>query len=222
MHGNGVGTRPTEISKRHTYVRMCTRSSARHEFSFHGWRDNPSLCHFSSVFLSHRLIELPSPGEIPVTYVLFSVPFFFILVWGWEEIEASSSHLPCISSFPEIWYLDRTEISFLRAITCTKKRTVALIFLLTSSIIEISTDNRAYSFPRNSKKHHSSVLLFRVCLDACTSFVHYISANYICLDWLLRVACRARKTNKRLNPSTSPSTDVRRYLEMILFESFIQ
>jgi len=80
MHGNGkgVGTRPTEISKRHTYVRMCTRSSARHEFSFHGWRDNPSLCHFSSVFLSHRLIELPSPGEIPVTYVLFSVPFFFL------------------------------------------------------------------------------------------------------------------------------------------------
>lgn len=58
-----------------TYVHTSER--ARHEFSFHGWRDNPSLCHFSSVFLSHRLIELPSPSEITVTYVLFSRSFFF-------------------------------------------------------------------------------------------------------------------------------------------------
>lgn len=79
-------------SRKDIYVRMCTRASARHEFSFHGWRDNPSLCHFSSVFLSHRLIELPGPGEIPVTYVLFSRCFFFYPgERGREETESSSS-----------------------------------------------------------------------------------------------------------------------------------
>lgn len=161
MHGNGkgVGTRPTEISKRHTYsIRMCTRSSARHEFSFHGWRDNPSLCHFSSVFLSHRLIELPGPGEIPVAYVLFSVPFF-ILARGREETEASSSpHLPCVSSFPEMCSTPTApKLVFLQP-PVQRSVPVALILLLASSIIEISAGNHAYSFPRNRKKPHSSVL----------------------------------------------------------------
>lgn len=76
------------------YVHTCTRACARHEFSFHGWRDNPSLCHFSSVFLSHRLIELPSPGEIPVTYVLFSRCFFFFHPAGKTGGETESSSSP--------------------------------------------------------------------------------------------------------------------------------
>lgn len=49
---------------------------ARHEFSFHSRKDNPSLCHFSSVFLSRRLIELLGPGEISVTFIS-SLPFLF-------------------------------------------------------------------------------------------------------------------------------------------------
>lgn len=144
MHGNGkgVGTRPTEISKGHTHVRTCTRASARHEFSFHGWRDNPSLCHFSSVFLSYRLIELPGPGEIPVTYVGTSsfpaVSFFFILAGGREETESSSSpHLRCGTLFPGIWYSDHTEIRFPRPTTCTKKHTCCFGTWLSRPIIKI-------------------------------------------------------------------------------------
>ena len=53
-----------------------TRVSPRREFSFHGQKDNPSLCHFSSVFLSPRLIELLRlRPRISVTFHFLPSPF---------------------------------------------------------------------------------------------------------------------------------------------------
>lgn len=66
----------SDITVKRGYVEglrdTCTRDAPR-EFSFHGRWDNPSLCHFSSVFLSPRLIELlGTRPRIPVT-----VPSYF-------------------------------------------------------------------------------------------------------------------------------------------------
>lgn len=54
------------------YICARTRVSPRREFSFHGQKDNPSLCHFSSVFLSHRLIELLRTAATDLCHVSFS------------------------------------------------------------------------------------------------------------------------------------------------------
>lgn len=54
------------------YICARTRVSPRREFSFHGQKDNPSLYHFSSVFLSHRLIELLRTAATDLCHVSFS------------------------------------------------------------------------------------------------------------------------------------------------------
>lgn len=84
----------------------CTRV-VRREFSFHGQRDNPSLCHFSSVFLSPRLIELlvPRAPEIPGRHV---PPFFFFF----PSSSSSSSRRERKRPFPRIRYLGRTKLDF--------------------------------------------------------------------------------------------------------------
>lgn len=139
---------------------MCTRASARHEFSFHGWRDNPSLCHFSSVFLSHRLIELPGPGEIPVTYVLFSCRSFFFYPGGRTGrnrvvIVAESSSLsrrygtsvaPKLDFFVQLFVGEVVEGEY------------DLRYFLSRPVIEISGNrdgNLAYSSLRNRRKRYS-------------------------------------------------------------------
>lgn len=54
----------------YVHARVCL--TPRREFSFHGQKDNPSLCHFSSVFLSHRLIELLRTAATDLCHVSFS------------------------------------------------------------------------------------------------------------------------------------------------------
>lgn len=63
-----IEQQPAKTARRE-YVCAYTRMSRRREFSFHGQKDNPSLCHFSSVFLSPWLIELLRPRpRISVTF----------------------------------------------------------------------------------------------------------------------------------------------------------
>lgn len=75
-------------------VRICVRvSPPRREFSFHGQKDNPSLCHFSSVFLSHRLIELLRTAATDLCHVSFS------------PVSVSPSQSATKLSFPGIRYV---------------------------------------------------------------------------------------------------------------------
>lgn len=158
---------------------MCTRASARHEFSFHGWRDNPSLCHFSSVFLSHRLIELPSPRRDPrhvrplFPLFLFFL-LFFILPRGREETESSSSPRRA-SSFPGVRY----------PLAAPKLEIFFSIYLLLRHLLSYP----AYFSSRDRRKCQA----FRVRLDAYACFVHYISANCVC-PGSMTVTCRMSRT----------------------------